>query len=69
MPAKMRKNKSGYSVSTPNMVHAKNTTKEKAESQVRLLNAIDHGWQPSKDPYRAENRKYSPKRRRKSNAY
>ena len=47
MPAKARKNDSGgYSVSTPNGVHAKDTTKAKAEAQVRLLNAIDHGWKP-----------------------
>ena len=25
-------------------VHAHNTTKEKAENQVRLLNAIEHGY-------------------------
>lgn len=37
----------GYSVSTPNQVHAKNTTKENAEAQVRLLNAVDHGWRPT----------------------
>lgn len=49
MPAKVRKNPDdGYSVSTPNMVHAKDTTKEKAESQKRLLNAIEHGFEPTK---------------------
>lgn len=48
MPAKVRKVKGGYSVSTPNRVHAKKTTKKKAESQKRLLNAIDHGWKPKK---------------------
>lgn len=48
MPAKVTKTDSGkYKVSTPNQVHAKATTKEKAESQKRLLNAIDHGWRPS----------------------
>lgn len=47
MPAKISKNKSGgYSVRTPNGVHAKNTTKAKAEAQQRLLNAIDHGYDP-----------------------
>lgn len=25
-------------------VHSKHTTKEKAEAQMRLLNAIDHGY-------------------------
>lgn len=49
MPAKMRKLPSGkYKVSTPNGVHAKGTTLKKAESQIRLLNAIDHGWKPTK---------------------
>ena len=48
MPAKVKKNPDdGYSVSTPNAVHAKNTTKEKAEAQKRLLNAIDHGFKPT----------------------
>lgn len=49
MPAKARKLKSGkYRVKTPNAIHAKATTKAKAEAQVRLLNAIDHGWKPTK---------------------
>ena len=49
MPAKVAKNgKGGYTVRTPNGVHAKNTTKAKAEAQQRLLNAIDHGYVPKK---------------------
>lgn len=48
MPAKIQKNsKGGYSVSTPNGVHAKNTTLAKAKAQQRLLNAVDHGWKPT----------------------
>jgi hypothetical protein len=48
MPVSIRKNKGGsYRVSTPNRVHAKHTTKAKAKSQERLLNAIDHGWTPT----------------------
>lgn len=47
MPAKISKVKGGYSVKTPNMTHAKKTTKEKAKKQQRLLNAIDHGWVPT----------------------
>ena len=31
-----------YRVKTPNAVHAKSTSKKKAEAQVRLLNAIEH---------------------------
>lgn len=48
MPAKVRKRGGGYSVSTPHGVKAKKTTKKKAKAQQRLLNAIDHGWRPSK---------------------
>ena len=48
MPVTVRKTSKGkYRVSTPNGVHAKGTTKEKAEAQRTLLNAIDHGWIPS----------------------
>lgn len=28
-------------------IHSYCTTLEKAKAQVRLLNAIDHGWKPS----------------------
>lgn len=48
MPVKIRKGKRGYTVSTPGGVKAKGTTKEKAEAQKRLLNAVEHGWKPSK---------------------
>lgn len=48
MPAKVSKNsKGGYTVRTPNGVHAKSTTKKKADAQKRLLNAVDHGWKPT----------------------
>jgi hypothetical protein len=52
MPAKVTKTKGGkYQVETPNMVHAKGTTKAKAEAQQRLLNAIEHSdWQPTGKP-------------------
>jgi hypothetical protein len=47
MPVTISKTSSGkYKVSTPNGVHAKNTTKKKAEAQKRLLNAVEHGWKP-----------------------
>jgi hypothetical protein len=29
-------------------VHARHTTKEKAKAQVRLLQAIEHGFEPKK---------------------
>lgn len=41
----------GYRVSTPGGVKAKHTTKEKAEKQRRLLNAIDHGFVPRRKKY------------------
>jgi len=37
----------GAQVSTPNMIHAKKTSMEKAMAQKRLLNAVDHGWKPT----------------------
>ncbi len=47
MPTKVTKVKGGYRVSTPNAVHAKHTTKAKAESQARLLRGVEHGWKPT----------------------
>ena len=48
MPVSIKKTSKGnYRVSTPTMVHAKGTTKAKAESQARLLNAVKHGWKPT----------------------
>lgn len=57
MPAKIRKVSGGFSVSTPNGVKAKKTTKKKAKAQQRLINAIDHGFVPSENPYNAGNRR------------
>ena len=37
-----------YRVTTPNGVHAKNTSLGNAMAQKRLLNAIDHGWRPTR---------------------
>jgi hypothetical protein len=47
MPVKIKKVGNKYRVSTPNGVHAKGTTKKKAQSQERLLNAVEHGWKPT----------------------
>lgn len=48
MPAKIeRVGKGEYRVVTPNAVHAKGTTPQKAKAQQRLLNAVDHGWKPT----------------------
>lgn len=50
MPAEVIKKSNGrYMVRTPNGVHAKSTTLAKAKKQQRLLNAIDHGFVPSKN--------------------
>jgi hypothetical protein len=48
MPEKMVKKPNGkYEVWGPHGMHAKNSTKENAEAQKRLLLAIDHGWKPT----------------------
>ena len=47
MPVKITKTKGGFKVSTPSGTKAKGTTKAKAESQKRLLNAVEHGWKPT----------------------
>ena len=48
MPVTTHKVKGGYSVRTPRGVKAKRTTKGKARKQVRLLNAVEHGWKPTR---------------------
>jgi hypothetical protein len=49
MPVKIEKLPGGGArVSTPNMVHAKHTTFQKAMAQKRLLNAVEHGWAPGR---------------------
>lgn len=48
MPVKITKTNHKFKVSTPGGTKSKGTTKEKAESQKRLLNAIDHGWIPTR---------------------
>lgn len=37
----------GYRVRTPEGITAKHTTKKKGQKQVRLLNAIAHGFVPT----------------------
>ena len=49
MPEKITKNSDGtYKVTGPHGVHAAHATMENAHKQVRLLNAIDHGFVPGK---------------------
>jgi len=63
MPVKItrlgRSNK--YRVSTPNGVHAKGTTLEKAEAQKRLIDAVDHGWKPTGEPAKKTGQKSQKK--------
>lgn len=49
MPYRIKKRDGGYSVSSPSGVKAKRTTKENAKKQVRLLNAIEHGYDLDED--------------------
>jgi hypothetical protein len=42
MPYKMLKTKEGYTTSSPTKVHGRGMTKENAQSQIRLLNAVEH---------------------------
>ena len=50
MPVRITKKDGHYSVSTPHGVKAKGTTKAKAESQKRLLDAVEHGWKSTGAP-------------------
>jgi hypothetical protein len=51
MPVSVRKI-DGYRVSTPHGVHARRTTRKKAERQANLLRAVEHGWHPTGKPAR-----------------
>jgi hypothetical protein len=57
MPVKIRK-VDGYRVSTPHGVKAKHTSKKKAMSQQRLLNAVEHN--PNFKPHKKK-KSSSPK--------
>lgn len=49
MPVKITKLKGkGVKVTTPHGVKAKKTTMKKAKKQKRLLQAVEHGWKPTK---------------------
>jgi len=50
MPVTTTKEKDGtYTNRTPGGVKGKHMTLRDAHAQMRLLNAIDHGWKPDKD--------------------
>jgi hypothetical protein len=49
MPYKMSRVKGGgYRVTSPSGTKAKRTSRSKAKKQIRLLNAVEHGWKPGK---------------------
>ena len=58
MPYTLTKFDDNYKVTSPNGTKAKKTTKKKAQKQIKLLNAIDHGFDPDENPYRRSNNKY-----------
>ena len=58
VPVKIKQTSKGkYRVSTPGGVKAKGTTKEKAESQRRLLQGVEHGWKPTGKPAKKKAKK------------
>lgn len=59
MPYSVRKAGSKWEVvnTTTGKVHAKHTTKAKAEAQVRLLRGKDHGWEPDRVKYLSDGTK------------
>ena len=48
MPVTTSKGKGGYTNRTPSGVKGRNMTAKNAAAQKRLLNAVDHGWKPTK---------------------
>jgi hypothetical protein len=61
MPYSLRR-VDGYSVRSPGKVHAKNTTKAKAEAQIRLLRAEEHD--PHFKPRRKAKKKSKGRKKR-----
>ena len=60
MPYRIKK-VDGYKVTSPHGTKAKETTKKKAEAQVRLLRAVKHSdWRPTGKPSKL----YRKKKRR-----
>ncbi len=58
MPVKLRKLKSGkVRVSPPSGIKSKGTTPVKAKKQRNLLNAVEHGWIPTKQKRRTIKKK------------
>jgi hypothetical protein len=67
MPYKMSKNKKGgYTVKSPSGTRAKNTTKEKAKAQIRLLQAQEHDEEFAE---KVKAKKKTSKKRAKNTSY
>jgi hypothetical protein len=60
MPVMIKKVKGGYSVKTPNRIHAKRTSLKNAKAQERLLNAIEHN--PDFVPRKSKRKKKTGKK-------
>jgi hypothetical protein len=56
MPYSIRKRGNGYEVVNRDTgeVHAKHTTRAKAQAQVRLLRGTEHGWHPTGRPVKVK---------------
>ncbi|UCE51992.1 MAG: hypothetical protein JSV31_22435 [Desulfobacterales bacterium] len=54
MPARKRQNPNTgkWTVSTPGGVKGRGMTLRNANRQIRLLNAVEHGWKPTGAPAR-----------------
>lgn len=61
MPEKMTKTDGGYQVKGPHGVHMKHGTKENAQAQMNLLNAVEHGWKPTGKPAKHHSAPVNPK--------
>jgi hypothetical protein len=46
MPYRIDEDDGGFKVTSPHGVKSKHTSLEKARSQKRLLDAVEHGWTP-----------------------
>ncbi len=48
MPGKISKTKGGYATTWGGKKTAKRTSKKKAQKQLNLLRAEEHGWKPTR---------------------
>jgi len=54
VPYQLRRVRGGYQVvnAATGQVHAEHTSRDKAQRQIRLLHAVEHGWRPTGKPAR-----------------